>query len=429
MFNPLALLAVTGRTAAQGVKRLPQTLNPEDADALVKPTPGINPSAKMPPLTGYWSRADMAGLPDASMVNPPLATPSFNPAEALSSPKNVNPGIDTSGVGVPVPPLPGRPGGPRPYDPVTKAQYDYVIEGAKRDADGNLTGGFKRSWKDSLKAALIGAGQGAQASPGNPLAGMLGGALGAGVGTAINPMAGREMVFDATIAPGMLAEQQRAQQAAQFRAALEKEQLDQQYRQAQIGRIEHQNQMEQAEATRRALEAEAKAKREGFTSVAPGATLYNTVTGQPVYTAPGRERQMSMADAEGERAAEEGSVEEIAASSTDARHEEIISKLPPKFRDILTKGYYEADVPAMDAEGNPIAGQMTRQQVTPSDAEMMAAQKAFDQAYDRLLKINLRYTAGVAKRKAARRRTGKQGASGVSSIAPRNVHDMLQWLN
>lgn len=382
-------------------------------------TPGINPKVKMPPLTGYWSRADQAGLPDASNAKLPMVPLGFNPAEALSPPK-INPDIDTSSAGVPVPQLPGRPGGPRPYDPVTKAGYDYVMQGAKRDADGNLAGGFKRDWKTSLQAALVGAGQGAQASPSNPLAGMLGGALGAGLGATIKPMEGREMVFDATIAPGMMAEQRRQQQEAQLRAALEKEQLDSQYKQAQIGRIDVQNQIDRAEATRRALEADARSKREGFLNVAPGATLYNTVTGQAVYTAQGRERQPSLADAEAERAAEEGSVEEIAASSTDARRDEIIAGLPPKYRDILTKGAYETDVPAMDAEGNP-TGQMTRQQVTPSDEEMMQAQRAFDQAYDRIYRQNLNYTKGVARRKASERRGGAKPLGGGQS---RNVNEL-----
>lgn len=405
-------------------------------DALANPnarltTPGINPRVKMPPLTGYWSRADQAGLPDALSANPPLATPNFNPAEALSPPKSVNPGLDMSGAGVPVPQLPGRPGGPRPYDPVTKAEYDYVMQGAKRDEAGNLTGGFKRSWKDALTAALVGAGQGAQASPQYPLAGMLGGALGAGLGAAINPMAAREMVFDAVIAPRMMAEQQRAQQEAQLRAALEQAALNQQYKQAQIGRIDVQNQMDKAEAARRALEAEAKARREGVITVAPSAALYDLAAGKPVFIAPGRpqaEKPVSMADAEAERTAEEGSVEEIAAASTDARRDEIIASLPPKFRDILTKGYYEANVPAVDAEGNPIAGQVTRQRMTPSDEEMMAAQKAFDQAYDRLLRQNIQYTRGVARRKAAERRLGGKGRAPNTSIAPRNVNDLLQYL-
>jgi len=168
-------------------------------------------------------------------------------------------------------------------------------------------------------------------------------------------------------------------------------------------------------------------------SVAPGATLVNPQTGQAIFTAPGRaqnQKPPTLQEAEADRAAEEGSPEQIATDSTEARREEIMAKMPAKYRQILQQGFYEEDVPAVDADGNPIPGKIERRKSQPDANEAEAAQRMFDREYDRLYKQNLSYTQGVARQKAAQRRTQarSQGASTGPSGPRAKLSDVKKLL-
>jgi hypothetical protein len=137
------------------------------------------------------------------------------------------PDMDLDRRNLPIPALPGKSGGPTPYNTVDAAKYDKVMSRAKRDAEGNLIpksegGGFNRDWGMTLKNAFLAASAAARsAGPGeDPLGKALGGALAGGVGSAINPQAGYEFAFDVGERPKMEAEMAR-EQAARDRANME----------------------------------------------------------------------------------------------------------------------------------------------------------------------------------------------------------------
>ncbi len=119
----------------------------------------------------------------------------------VSPPAGMIPEMDLSGEGVPIPALPGRSGGPQPYSPIAKAKYEHVMKGA-----ASPSGGFRRAFKDIALNAVLGGLQGASRGD---LGGLVGGALAGGLGTAINPMMGREYQFETVIRPEMEREEER----------------------------------------------------------------------------------------------------------------------------------------------------------------------------------------------------------------------------
>jgi len=131
--------------------------------------------------------------------------------------------------GLPVPQLPGRPGGPQAYDPETSARYDHVMKGAEWE-DGKPK--FKRDWKSMLKNAGIGFAQGYSQT--GDIGGGIGGALAGGVGTAIDPMAGREFEFDTMQAPRMRAQRERQLEQQQAENAAQQDTLQTERLQAEI---------------------------------------------------------------------------------------------------------------------------------------------------------------------------------------------------
>lgn len=327
----------------------------------------------------------------------------------------------------------------------------------RRGGTTDETGKFraKRSGWDMLKNASIGFLQAAAANPNNPLAAGIGGAAAGGILTAASPTLGRELLFSATQQPALEAaqarqreEEMRARVGRMEDAKLRGLEADTEMTEVraksfpdQIAseKLVREKQLEAAEAARLRATRDPRSRNViidagGFyRDRDTGEVMRDPATGQPIKapTAPTRaDRPESLADLEADRTAEEGSVEEIARDSTEARKDEIFASLPPKFREILSTGYYEEDVPAVDAAGNPVPGQTTRQRQTPSAEEVVAAQRAFNQAYDRIYRQNLDFTRGVAKRKTAERRTGGRGTPRATnqSIAPRNVNDLLQYL-
>lgn len=142
---------------------------------------------------------------------------------------------------VPIPSLPGIPGGPQPYDPIAKERFDYIYSRMPKDEAGMER---KHTFGERIKAGLMpmlaGAARGAQASPNNPLWGAIGGAgTGFGLG-AINPNAGSLVSFNTFTEPRLQADQQRRDQDYQRGVqrereglSVEKDRSDIDYRRAQ----------------------------------------------------------------------------------------------------------------------------------------------------------------------------------------------------
>lgn len=142
---------------------------------------------------------------------------------------------------VPIPSVPGIPGGPQPYDPIAKERFDYIYSRMPKDENGMER---KHTFGERMKAGLLpmlaGAARGAQASPNNPLWGAIGGAgTGFGVG-AINPNAGSQISFNTFTEPRLLADQARREddyrrgvQREREGLSVEKDRADIEYRRAQ----------------------------------------------------------------------------------------------------------------------------------------------------------------------------------------------------
>jgi hypothetical protein len=173
----------------------------------------------LPPLTPAPSlaelRSPLPSLPPARRMMPvakPASAPVATGIEAL------RPEMDLDRRNLPIPRLPGHAGGPTSYNSTDAAEYDYVMRGAKRDAEGNLTGGFNRDWKQSLLSTALGAARG-YATTGD-VGGAIGGAAAGGAGSIISPSGGREFVFDTMYRPELESRQAR-EQAARDRANMD----------------------------------------------------------------------------------------------------------------------------------------------------------------------------------------------------------------
>jgi hypothetical protein len=358
-------------------------------------------------------------LPNVPMASPDLASgsaaPPLAPASAMA-PRN----LERSEV--PIPALPGQAGGPLAYDPVKAAKFDYVMQGAQRDEDRNILskdqgGGFKRNWKDVAKNALIGAGRQIAANPRDPIGAAIGGALVGGAGTAINPEKGREFTFDQVEGPRMerdIEKQRRErQQAAEetFKEA-QRKQIE-----AQTNKTNHDVDSDKARDRYIPLAGGAlydtkdqtlvvqpaeKTTKPTFHNVPAGTTVLGS-DGKTVYTSPAKpEKPMSLGDAETERAADEGSVDQITNDSMEGRRSALFSKLPPDYQKALN-----------DPE--------------KADTDTLAkAQRAFDQMWKDEYGRVRRYTEGEAKKKAGLIRAGRRpqssstGAPSQSTSRPRS---------
>lgn len=339
-------------------------------------------------------------IPTASA--PPLAVPD-RPAPELSR------------VGVQLPGLPGDTG-PKPYSNIEAARYDAGMQRAKRDEAGDLTGGFKRSKKDILLNALYGFAQGSQANGGF---GGIGGALAGAIGTAANPAAGAQYRFNNERLPQMQADEARVQAQIKQSQQQQATALTTEKTRAEIDRIN-------ADITNQTAVQEANARKQAqeegrLIPVAPRTTMLDPRTRQPVFTAPGdedprkgfvntpggtmdvktrelipgTERQasfgQSMQEAEAERAADEGSPEEIARSSMEGRREALIQSLPPQIQQALSGVVVENGV---------------QREAYPD--EVAAAERTARQVFDNEYRKVLAETKGVARSKSSERATGRQ---------------------
>lgn len=237
------------------------------------------PQPMNPPLTGLnWHTPGDAGrnmLANVNVQPAPGALGSSPTRMPLPNRPELNP------EGVPIPRLPGRPGGPMPFDPVEKARYDYVMDGADWN-EGQPK--FKRSWKDSLINAGLGAAQ--QYAQTGELGSALGGALAGGVGTAINPMAGREFRFDTLELPRMEAQRegqmerdalQRQAEAGQLRIDDIRSQIESRRARDEMAKAEADRDAKTIAAMEKAREAQARAARyKPFSNVA----MFDTERGE-----------------------------------------------------------------------------------------------------------------------------------------------------
>lgn len=155
--------------------------------------------ALTPPPSSAELRSGLPILPAPRKITPAAALP---PAVANMEAPRIEMDLDRRNL--PIPSLPGRPGGPRPYNRTDAEMYDYVMKGARRDAEGRLLGkeeggGFDRDWKQTAISALAGAARGFATT--GDVGGAIGGAAAGGAGSLINPQAGREFVFDSLHRP------------------------------------------------------------------------------------------------------------------------------------------------------------------------------------------------------------------------------------
>ncbi len=184
-------------------------------------TPGTGTTASKPMLgglnkTGMFRAQLPPGTGEGMPPAPPLATSSFDPlanrmpAVKFSEPDRVE--------DVPIPALPGRTGGPRPYDPQTKAEFEYVMNRQPRDEAGyerKLT--FGERFKKSLLPALLGAVEGANSPAGqrNPLGGLIGGAAAGFGGGMLDPTSARQYEWAQMYKPEMDQQEEHQRQVVQ----------------------------------------------------------------------------------------------------------------------------------------------------------------------------------------------------------------------
>ncbi len=190
-----------------------------NAAGLKPPMPGPSTTTPKPQMSGMFGKAGkmFAQLPPADAgqpeTMPQMAPPSFDPFSARMPPPTR--AAESRVEDVPVPALPGRTGGPRPFDPQTKAEFDYVMSKIPRTAEGGeRKPTFGERFKSSLLPALLGTVQGINASPRDPLAGAIGGAGAGFAGGMIDPISARQYEWNQMYKPEMDVQEQHQDQLA-----------------------------------------------------------------------------------------------------------------------------------------------------------------------------------------------------------------------
>jgi hypothetical protein len=313
------------------------------------------------------------------------ARPAMLPPPNIGGIKPLESTLDRSQV--PIPSLDGK-GGTTPYSPINAARYDYVTEAAKRNPEGNIIPGeYKRSFGDILKGTLAGVGQAVAAGNGqNNLGSAIGGALAGGIGSAVNPRAGRELVFDTSIRPRM----ERDIAAQQQQAAIQQANEDRALKNAKV----------QAEANQANANAE-KARRlpepKPTLPIRSPRGLYDPATKKIIpgtEPLPKPEKPISLPEAEAERAQIEGSQEQIAADTLAGRLESLKGRLSPRERAIINGEAVDVD---------PKTGQPTY----ADDIEEAQAHRRWQQIQDDEMRNIRRGTAENSRTRAQSiRRTG-----------------------
>ena len=245
--------------------------------------PGLKPTAPKPIPGGWFGKAKQAlsagaALPDVDEDNPQLAMPSFDPLAnrmpAVHMPE------DPKVEDVPIPALPGRTGGPRPYDPQIKHEYDYVMSKVPRDEAGNeRKPTFGERFKSSLLPALLGAVQGINSPAGqrNPLGGAIGGAGAGFAGGIMDPISARQYEWSQMYKPELDQQEAHRGQEAEDKRKADEALVNLEARRAGIDLTKAQTDMARtnAEANRAYKESQAELN---------GAKAKAALTGKPEYT-------------------------------------------------------------------------------------------------------------------------------------------------
>ena len=362
------------REQVEGPRPLPSALN----------SPSMLPMSAVPSMraNGVTPSLTASGLPDINDRNSPV-TYATNPSVRSMSVQGMNERnriTDEPRSSVPIPNLPSMRGGTQPYTDRGAAQYDYVMQDAKPNADGQRVGKIQRNKVTIAQNALLGAANAGRNNPEGGLGAMLGGALGGASGAAINPEAGRLNVFNA--GPGRRMDEETAKQQGLTQHQLEQE------------RIRKNN--EHLDAQTRHTNAQTDAMADDQYSGAAWGT-YNKKTGQPGYEKPAgigtqarprrynidgalvddegkviyqgtpKTKPMTLAEAEAQRADEEGgTVEEIAQSSFDdpGRQAAIRGKLSKEDQGLLD-GTIKPDKSRLPTDYQKILA-------NPNDANLLA---------------------------------------------------------
>lgn len=408
-----------------------------------QPLRAVVPSRQsdLPPSPVRTEFADLPAMGNPSAIAPP---------EQMRASRPMNDRRED----VAVPRLPGEPGEPMAYTPGRAARYDYNMAIRKGDDgktyhydnDGNpVDNKAKRRFADVLKGIALGAVQGAQASPENRLAGLIGGAAVGGAGTAISPATGRDYQFDQMYAPEFRRQEaednaraDRARKIEEDRIQMENRQANTDYTKAHTkatiaGMKDADMQRQIEESKLRWYQARQKAIESGKSTTADlvdddGITrkylvfgdgskqlLGNSVKGLPK-TATGRPLTASEAQkqAELERTANQGTPEAIAESSLQARMPSLRASLPAPVREIVE------------------SGTITRAGRTrPATAtEVKQANEIFNKRVEQERKAILADTRSKARQQAAQGALEKlkPGASSVGQQT-RNVGDLLKYFD
>ena len=300
-----------------------------------------------------------------------------------------------------IPRLPGQKGPQIEYDPRNPvavredARYDFVT-----DRPG-------RNWKTSLQNAILGGARAYQANPNAGWGNIAGGALGGGLGATFNPTEGRNQIFEATQLP-------RINENLKGQQEFEDRQLKQRGVEADTRRAEAMARRADADAERYVGEAPwgtydtrtgqiITPRPQGASTTARPRFVQGVVDGKPgyydpqemsakgkivePYVKPEKEKPMTMAEAEAQRAAEEGSVEQIAQDSLQGRLDSLMQRLPREYQQALN-----------DPNADP-------------ELQTKAAQ-AWERLQQQELQNIRRYTRQEAQKKTGTRRSGKPAPMG-----------------
>ena len=319
----------------------------------------------------------------------------------------------------------GSPGVSIPDNPIDRAKFDYTMQGMDRDAPGLK---IKRSLKDTLLSTA-----------GGLLQGGLPGAAVRGITALASPRMGREQNFQQFYQPGIEQALQRQQQDEARRQAqamqglnLERGQVGLDQERAQTDLYKMQAKLAQEKALNPAIPRE-DPRRGVFNTPRGTLNLGDMRIIEGTEPLP-REQRLSpsqqLVEAETERAGEQGSPEEIAESSYQARggDQYVFSKLRPEIQEVLQQGTFGTR-PATAAEiataqetvktktlsdgkaATPAdiasAQEILQNKIIPGSAatpeEIATAERSFQQAIKRQRDADMDYTKGAARREASAR--------------------------
>lgn len=419
------------------------------------PRTAIEASGHLPsPASGMGGAVAPVQLP------PPGLMPRYAPPEVEDNRLSITPPKTPTSMGpnddrrnVAIPRLPGEKGDPRPYDPIEAARYDYLLpripttKGTITLGDGSTAETLtarKPTTGERLKAGLKTAGLGmlqaiATAPPNSNLNQMLGRAIGGAgggfAGGAISPKGAAELQFNTFQRPALEAEEQQRKEREKEQMALRKAALEFEYRKALTDKARTttiapgNTVLRPGEEPYTAPNKPQAAPRpaashivQGVVDGVPGfydandAEIRSKIQPMPKVGAPGRGvgTKAAMDQAEVERLAAEGSVEQIADDTLKSRMDSIRAALPGLHREILEKGTVTS------------AGGRTR---SATSQEKQQAQRAFDEAIARERRTVLANVRGEAKKKnAARAREIQSGSpSGASDASqPRSLRGLRE---